>query len=359
MDGETVEINEFLKQDTKLARYEQHTLEIIVDRLVRRDGIERRLTDSLETALRLADGVAEVELVLTEKGSGKKAQPKLSKKSSNNDALQNETLTFSQHLACPKCGVSYDELAPRNFSFNSPYGACEGCLGLGTKYEVDPELVIPDPEMTINEGAIAPWRSAHTQYFTRMLEAVAKEFGIDLDKKWSKLSEKHRKIVMNGVQDNVMVKYRNRYGRVREYSTSYEGIIPWIQRRHESSESDQSREQYESYMREVPCPSCKGARLKPSSLAVTVDNLHISEICEMPIVESAKFLGSLVLSERDRYIAERITKEINARLGFLLDVGLDYLSLSRAAATLAGGEAQRFDLPVRCVGARWHPVCAR
>ena len=344
VDGETVEINEFLKQDTKLARYEQHTLEIIVDRLVRRDGIERRLTDSLETALRLADGVAEVELVLTEKGSGKKAQPKLSKKSSNNDALQNETLTFSQHLACPKCGVSYDELAPRNFSFNSPYGACEGCLGLGTKYEVDPELVIPDPEMTINEGAIAPWRSAHTQYFTRMLEAVAKEFGIDLDKKWSKLSEKHRKIVMNGVQDNVMVKYRNRYGRVREYSTSYEGIIPWIQRRHESSESDQSREQYESYMREVPCPSCKGARLKPSSLAVTVDNLHISEICEMPIVESAKFLGSLVLSERDRYIAERITKEINARLGFLLDVGLDYLSLSRAAATLAGGEAQRIRL---------------
>ncbi|MEK7292831.1 MAG: excinuclease ABC subunit UvrA, partial [Actinomycetota bacterium] len=344
VDGETVEINEFLKQDTKLARYEQHTLEIIVDRLVRRDGIERRLTDSLETALRLADGVAEVELVLVENGSGKKTQPKLNKKSSNNDELQNETLTFSQHLACPKCGVSYDELAPRNFSFNSPYGACEGCLGLGTKYEVDPELVIPDPEMTINEGAIAPWRSAHTQYFTRMLEAVAKEFGIDLDKKWSKLSEKHRKIVMNGVRDNVMVKYRNRYGRVREYSTSYEGIIPWIQRRHESSESDLSREQYESYMREVPCPSCKGARLKPSSLAVTVDNLHISEVCEMPIAESAKFLGSLVLSERDRYIAERITKEINARLGFLLDVGLDYLSLSRAAATLAGGEAQRIRL---------------
>lgn len=324
VDGETVEINEFLKQDTKLARYEQHTLEIIVDRLVRRDGIERRLTDSLETALRLADGVAEVELMA--------------------DEQENETLTFSQHLACPKCGVSYDELAPRNFSFNSPYGACAGCLGLGTKYEVDPDLVIPDPEMTINGGAIAPWRSAHTQYFVRMLEAVATEFGIDLDKKWSKLSAKHRKIVMNGVQDNVMVKYRNRYGRVREYSTSYEGVIPWIQRRHESSESDMSREQYESYMREVPCPSCKGARLKPSSLAVTVNNLHISDVCEMSIAESAEFLGSLELTERDRLIAERITKEINARLGFLLDVGLDYLSLSRAAATLAGGEAQRIRL---------------
>ncbi|MEO8163461.1 MAG: excinuclease ABC subunit UvrA [Ilumatobacteraceae bacterium] len=344
VDGETVEINEFLKLDTKLARYEQHTLEIIVDRLVRRDGIERRLTDSLETALRLADGVAEVELMLAENDNSKKSQPNLTKKSKGSDNLDNETLTFSQHLACPKCGMSYDELAPRNFSFNSPYGACEGCLGLGTKYEVDPELVIPDPEMSINQGAIAPWRSAHTQYFTRMLEAVAVEFGIDLDKKWSKLSEKHRNFVMNGVRDNVMVKYRNRYGRVREYSTAYEGIIPWIQRRHESSESDQTREQFESYMREVPCPVCAGARLKPSSLAVTVNDLHISEVCEMAIADSAKFLASLELSERDRLIAERITKEINARLGFLLDVGLDYLSLSRAAATLAGGEAQRIRL---------------
>ena len=344
VDGETVEINEFLKLDTKLARYEQHTLEIIVDRLVRRDGIERRLTDSLETALRLADGVAEVELMVAENDSVKKSQPNLTKKGSRLESLENETLTFSQHLACPKCGVSYDDLAPRNFSFNSPYGACEDCLGLGTKYEVDPELVIPDPEMTINGGAIAPWRSAHTQYFTRMLEAVATEFGIDLDKKWSKLTEKHRKLVMGGVRDNVMVKYRNRYGRVREYSTAYEGIIPWIQRRHESSESDQSREQYESYMREVPCPSCAGARLKPASLAVTVNELHISDVCEMAIADSANFLASLELSERDRLIAERITKEINARLGFLLDVGLDYLSLSRAAATLAGGEAQRIRL---------------
>lgn len=349
VDGETVEINEFLKLDTKLARYEQHTLEIIVDRLVRRDGIERRLTDSLETALRLADGVAEVELMVAQDDKTRKPQanlrkPDLRKDTNRAESLENETLTFSQHLACPKCGTSYDELAPRNFSFNSPYGACEGCLGLGTKYEVDPDLVIPDPEMSINEGAIAPWRSAHTQYFTRMLEAVATEFGIDLDKKWSKLSDKHRKFVMNGVKDNVMVKYRNRYGRVREYSTAYEGIIPWIQRRHESSESDQAREQYESYMREVPCPSCAGARLKPESLAVTVNDLHISEVCEMAIADSAKFLESLELSERDRLIAERITKEINARLGFLLDVGLDYLSLSRAAATLAGGEAQRIRL---------------
>ena len=321
VDGEVVEISEFLKKDKRLAKYEQHRIDIIVDRLVRKDNISRRLTDSLETALRLADGVAEIELV--EGG---------------------EPITVSQHLACPKCGTSFEELAPRNFSFNSPYGACETCLGLGTKYEVDIDLVVPDPNLSINEGAIAPWRSAHTQYFTRMLEAVADRFEIDLDKKWSKLTVKAQKIVMNGVDDNMMIKYRNRYGRTREYSTSYEGVIPWIKRRHESAESDNAREQFESYMREVPCPKCKGARLKPSSLAVLVDGKHISEVCAMSIAESAKFLGSFQLSDRDTMIAERITKEINARLGFLLDVGLDYLTLSRAAATLAGGEAQRIRL---------------
>ncbi|MDA3003641.1 MAG: excinuclease ABC subunit UvrA [Actinomycetota bacterium] len=321
VDGEVVEISEFLKKKTRLAKYEQHQIDIVVDRLVRRDGITRRLTDSLETALRLANGVAEIEIV----DGG-------------------EPITFSQHLACPKCGTSYEELAPRNFSFNSPFGACDNCLGLGTKYEVDVELVVPDPNLSINEGAIAPWRSAHTQYFTRMLEAVADRFEIDLDKKWSKLSPKAQKIVMNGVDDNMMVKYRNRYGRTREYSTSYEGVIPWIKRRHESAESDNAREQFESYMREVPCPSCKGARLKPESLAVLVEGRHISEVCNLSIGESAKFLAGLQLSDRDSMIAERITKEINARLGFLLDVGLDYLTLSRAAATLAGGEAQRIRL---------------
>jgi len=321
VDGEVVEINEFLKKPARLAKYEQHQIDIVVDRLVRRDGITRRLTDSLETALKLANGVAEVEIV----DGG-------------------EPITFSQHLACPKCGTSYEELAPRNFSFNSPYGACETCLGLGTKYEVDVDLVVPDPNLSINEGAIAPWRSAHTQYFTRMLDAVADRFDIDLDKKWSKLSAKAQKIVMNGVDDNMMVKYRNRYGRVREYSTSYEGVIPWIKRRHESAESDSSREQFESYMREVPCPACEGARLKPSSLAVLIEGKHISEVCDLSIGESSKFLAALKLSDRDMMIAERITKEINARLGFLLDVGLDYLTLSRAAGTLAGGEAQRIRL---------------
>jgi len=325
IDGETVEIAEFLKRDAKLARYEQHDIDVVVDRLVRKSSIQRRLTDSLETALKLADGVAAIELMSVDGGQG-------------------EEITFSQHMACPKCGASFDELAPRNFSFNSPYGACESCLGLGTRFEVDPELVVPDPDLSLNEGAIAPWRSAHTQYFTRMLEAVAEEFGIDLDRKWSKLSDKHRNIVMNGAGDALMVKYRNRYGRTREYSTSYEGVVPWIKRRHESAESDYSREQFESYMREVPCRKCKGARLKPSSLAVRVSGKNISEVCDMSIGSSAKFLDGLELGDRDRIIAERVVKEINARLGFLLDVGLDYLTLSRAAATLAGGEAQRIRL---------------
>ena len=325
IDGEVRDIAEFLASGEKLARYENHSIDIIVDRLVRRDDIDRRLTDSLETALKLADGVAGVELV------GKEGE-------------ESETLTFSQHLACPKCDASFDEPAPRNFSFNSPYGACENCDGLGTKFEVDPELVIPDPSMSLRDGALAPWRSAHTQYFHRMLVALAEQEDIDIDKPWSKVSAKHQKLVLHGQAGAMQVKYRNRFGKTRQFSTSYEGVIPWIKRRHVDAESDWTREQFETYMREVPCPVCEGARLKPSSLAVTVNDRHISAVCDMSIGESAEFLSGLVLSDRDSMIAERITKEINARLGFLLDVGLDYLTLSRSAGTLAGGEAQRIRL---------------
>jgi excinuclease ABC subunit A len=324
IDGETVVIDEFLQRDERLARYEQHKIEVVVDRLVLRDGIERRLTDSLETALGLAEGVAEIEIV---RGDD-----------------EPDTLTFSQHLACPKCHTSYEEPAPRNFSFNSPYGACETCDGLGTTFEVDPELIVPDPEQSIRDGAIAPWRSAHTQYFQRMLESVADTFEIDLDAPWEKLTAKQRQIVLQGAKGKLTVKYKNRYGRSRQYATEYEGVIPWIKRRHEGAESDWSREQYEGYMREVPCHACGGARLKPFTLAITVGERNIAEVCDMPIGESAKFLAALELSERDKMIAERVTKEINARLGFLLDVGLDYLTLSRNAGTLAGGEAQRIRL---------------
>ncbi|QRN81997.1 MAG: excinuclease ABC subunit A, partial [Nocardiopsis sp. BM-2018] len=203
---------------------------------------------------------------------------------------------------------------------------------------------MPDPDVAVADGAIAPWRSAHTQYFQRMLDSVAEENDIDLTAPWAMLSAKQQKLLLHGIPGKLTVKYRNRYGRTRTYTTEYEGVIPWIKRRHESAESDWSREQYEGYMREVPCSACGGARLKPATLAVTVADKHIAEVCEMSIADSAAFLAGLELSERDRMIAERITKEINARLGFLLDVGLDYLTLSRSAGTLAGGEAQRIRL---------------
>jgi len=325
VDGEVVDIVEFLKRDTKLARYEQHSIDVVVDRLVRKDGIDRRLTDSLETALRLAEGVATVEIV-GDKGA------------------ETESLTFSQHLACPVCGLSFEEPAPRNFSFNSPFGACETCDGLGTTFEVDPELVIPDPDLALSQGAIAPWRSATTGFFQRILESVATDHGIDMNKPWGKLPAKSQKIVLNGLPGNITVKFKNRYGRARQFNTTFEGVIPWIKRRHEGAESDWSREQYEGYMRLVPCLACGGLRLKPSTLAVTIDDKNISEVCEMSIAESAAFLVGLQLSDRDRLIAERVVKEINARLGFLLDVGLDYLTLARSAGTLAGGEAQRIRL---------------
>ena len=260
------------------------------------------------------------------------------------DGDEGETLTFSQHLACPACGSSYDEPAPRNFSFNSPYGACETCDGLGTTFEVDPELVIPDVEVSVVDGAIAPWRSAHTQYFTRMLESVAEANDIDLTLPWKDLPAKHQKILLGGARGRLTVKYRNRYGRSRTFSSEFEGVIPWIKRRHESADSDWTREQFEGYMREVPCSACDGARLKPFTLAVTINDRNISQVCEMSIADSAEFLAGLELSDRDRMIAERVTKEINARLGFLLDVGLDYLTLARSAGTLAGGEAQRIRL---------------
>ncbi len=333
VDGELHETSERIE----LARYEQHTIEVVVDRLVRREGIARRLTDSLETALKLADGVAEVEIVPR---SGGAAAPEV--EPTGDAPVEGETLTFSQHLACPNGHGSFEELAPRNFSFNSPYGACETCDGLGTRYEVDPEMVVPDPTLSLEDGAISPWSSGHSRYFQRLVVAVADELGIDLGTPFEKLSAKHRQAVLFGKGvDKVWVRFKNRYGRERTYHANYEGVIPYLQRRHTEAESDSAREQVEGYMREVPCNACGGARLRPLTLAVTVDGYSIADICNLSIGESATTLAALDLSERDRIIAERVVKEINARMGFLLDVGLDYLTLSRSAATLAGGEAQR------------------
>jgi len=329
VDGEVIELTGTEAARPRLARYEQHTIEVVVDRLVRRPGIERRLTDSLETALRLAEGVAEVEIVPRDDEPGAEA----------------EVLTFSQHLACAHCGLSFDELAPRNFSFNSPYGACERCDGLGTRFEVDPELVVGDDELSIEGGAIAPWAGFRGEYFGRVLSAVAAACDFSTATPWKKLKAADRKIVLYGTgQKQVLVQYRNRYGRARSYSTRYEGVIPWLERRHSEAESDRTREQIEGYMREVPCPECGGSRLRPATLAVHVGGKNIHEVTSLPIRDSARFFAELDLSERDRIIAERVLKEVNERLTFLLDVGLDYLSLARSSGTLAGGEAQRIRL---------------
>jgi len=332
IDGELHDIGDAID----LARYETHTISVVVDRLVRRPDIERRLTDSLETALGLADGVAEVQIVGA--GSEDEREP-------GGGDPDEMLLSFSQHLACPTCGSSYDVLAPRSFSFNSPYGACGSCSGLGTTFEADPELVVPDPSLSLAEGAIAPWAGARTQYFARLLEALADEHDIDLDTPFADLPAAARRLILDGKGARVVnVRYRNRYGRQRSYNARFEGVLAWLARRHSEAESDTQRAQAEGYMREVPCSACAGSRLNPFSLAVTIGGHTIADICDMPIGEAAAALSGLDLSDRDRIIAEQVVKEINARMGFLLDVGLDYLSLSRSAGTLAGGEAQRIRL---------------
>jgi excinuclease ABC subunit A len=332
VDGQLVELGQEI--DVDLARYENHTITVVVDRLVLREGIERRLTESMETALTLAEGVAEIEII-----------PGKDDKDADGKAVEPHTLVFSQFLSRPSDGKSFEELAPRNFSFNSPYGACDHCDGLGTVFEVDPELVVPNSDLTIAEGAIAPWASGHSQYFHRLLESVADEIGADINVPWRSLSKAVQKTFLYGLKkDRVEVRYKNRYGRVRSYNARYEGVIPYLQRRHTEADSDATREQIEGYMRSVNCHACEGQRLKPLSLAVTIGGHNISDICNIPIGQAAKMLASLELSDRDNMIAEEVLKEINARVGFLLDVGLDYLTLSRNAGTLAGGEAQRIRL---------------
>jgi len=347
VDGVLRDLSGIDKDTEALARYENHTIEVVVDRLVKRAGIERRLTDSMETALRLADGVAEVEIVNTPTAPGGAGAPALGEEGGVGapPGQEGTVLTFSQHLACPNDGTSFDELAPRNFSFNSPYGACPHCDGLGTRFEVDPELVVPNPDLTIDEGAIAPWAGARGEYFHRVLAAVSESYGFRTTTPFRKLKKSEQKVLLYGSGTRqIHVQYRNRYGRTRAYNTQYEGAVPYLQRRHSEAESDYMRDQIEGYMRQVACPDCGGARLKPESLAVTVDDRNVFELCDMSIAKAAEALAGLELSERDRMIAERVLREVNARMQFLLDVGLDYLSLNRSAATLAGGEAQRIRL---------------
>ncbi|MEA2434438.1 MAG: excinuclease subunit [Actinomycetota bacterium] len=319
VDGEVKELTDKIKLD----RYFQHDIDVIVDRLVIKEGIESRLTDSIETALKLAEGTAAIDIV--------------------DDP--SEDILFSQHFACTFCGISFEELAPRNFSFNSPYGACEHCDGLGTHLEVDPELVIPDTDVALDEGAIAPWSGRSLEYFDRLLDSVATTYKFKTDVPFRKLSKKAQELILYGSDDKeIHVRYKNRFNRIRSYWTTFEGVIPWLERRRDETDSEFARERYEQYFREIPCPKCHGARLKPESLAVTIGDKNIHELTDLCIGDADAFFRKLEFDDRETVIAERVLKEIHARLGFLLDVGLDYLTLARGSATLAGGEAQRIRL---------------
>ncbi len=320
VDGAVHELAD--REQITLARYEQHTIEVVVDRLSAASADRQRLTEAVETALRLTKGTVAVWWLESEVRE-----------------------QFSEKMACVHCGISFTELAPRDFSFNSPYGACSTCSGLGTRFEVDPDLVVPDPTLSLAEGALAPWGGARFKYFERLIEGVADLGGFAVDTPWNKLRAKDRKLVLYGVENkSVPIKFRNRYGRTKTYETSYNGIVEWLERKRNDADGDWSREQAEQFMREVECTSCGGRRLKPEVLAVQIQGHNIASVSELAIDEAITFFTTLELSERDATIARQVVKEILARLTFLMDVGLDYLTLSRASATLSGGEAQRIRL---------------
>ncbi|MET3960078.1 excinuclease ABC subunit A [Marmoricola sp. OAE513] len=329
VNGETYQLDE----PPKLDKQKKHTIEVVVDRLAAKASSKRRLTDSVETALNLASGLVIFDFVDLEAKD------------------PNREMKFSERMACPnEHDIDTDELEPRSFSFNSPFGACPTCSGLGTRMEVDPELVISDENASIAEGVIGPWSGAHVaDYFSRLLEALGAELGYSMDTPWKKIPKKAQNAILNGHPTKVHVRHTNRYGRERSYYTNFEGVRPYIERRHREAESDTSRERFEGFMREVPCPACEGSRLKPVSMSVTLGELgkggkNIAEVCALPINEAAEFLDGVALSAREKQIAERVLKEIQERLRFLLDVGLDYLSLDRPSGTLSGGEAQRIRL---------------
>ncbi len=329
VDGEVRMVDE----DIVLDRYKMHTIEAVVDRIVVRheegqgDELRRRVSDSVETSLQLGDGALIVSVI------------------------GGEDLLFSEHYACAYCGTSLPEIEPRSFSFNSPHGACPTCTGLGSQSELDPKLIVPDPDRSLREGAVVPWAtgvgSQRKNYHERVLEAVAGHYGFSTSTPWKELAPEHRHVLLHGTNgQTIKVTYTNQHGRERSYDTAFEGIIPNLARRYADSSSDQVRSTIERYMTEAPCPVCAGKRLRPESLAVTVQDLSIHNVTELSIDDAAAFIGGLEahLSERDRIIAQPIIKEVLARLRFLTDVGLHYLTLGRAAATLSGGEAQRIRL---------------
>lgn len=322
VDGETVR----LTQPPKLERKIKHDIFVRVDRLVMKEGVRTRLSDSIETALKLADGLVVVDFVDRDP-----SDPERSRR-------------FSENRACPNDHpLQLEEIEPRTFSFNAPYGACPDCSGLGSHLEVDPELVVPNPELSISEGAIAPW-STKNQYLMHMVAGLGEELGFDLDTRFCQLSASQKKALLQGRDYQVKVKFRNRWGRMRTYSSGFEGAIPWIKRKREETESEIMRARYEGYMRQVPCSTCHGDRLKPEVLAVKIGELNIAQLTKLSIAASGKYLAEVELAGPAKKIAEPILKEVQVRLQFLQDVGLGYLTLARGAATLSGGEAQRIRL---------------
>ena len=325
VDGETVQLSD----PPKLAKQYKHTIEVVVDRIVIKDGIHQRLTDSIETALKLADGRVLIDFVDREQDDPER------------------TRSFSENLACPNNHpLQIDTIEPRAFSFNSPFGACSACDGIGSRLEVDTELLVPNPDLTLGEGAIAPWSQgkATTEYWLRLLAGLGEELGFDLNTPFKDLPAKTRAAILDGKDYKVEVSYRNRFGRERRYTSGFEGVKAYIKRKHEETESDFARDRYEQYMRQVPCPSCGGARLNPTILGVKVGGQSIADITDLSLADALAFVRGLQLSAREAKIGEQVLKEIDARLQFLLDVGLDYLTLSRSAGTLSGGEAQRIRL---------------
>lgn len=325
VDGETVQLSD----PPKLAKQYKHTIEVVVDRIVIKDGIHQRLTDSIETALKLADGRVLIDFVDREQDDPER------------------TRSFSENLACPNNHpLQIDTIEPRAFSFNSPFGACSACDGIGSRLEVDTELLVPNPDLTLGEGAIAPWSQgkATTEYWLRLLAGLGEELGFDLNTPFKDLPAKTRAAILDGKDYKVEVSYRNRFGRERRYTSGFEGVKAYIKRKHEETESDFARDRYEQYMRQVACASCGGARLNPTILGVKVGGKSIADITDLSLADALAFVRGLQLSAREAKIGEQVLKEIDARLQFLLDVGLDYLTLSRSAGTLSGGEAQRIRL---------------
>jgi excinuclease ABC subunit A len=321
VDGELHE----LPVDLGLDKNYKHDVEVVVDRLVIREGIERRLTDSIETALNLAEGLVQIETVERD-GAG-------------------ESMLFSESFTCTNCGASIAEIQPRTFSFNSPHGACDRCDGLGSRLEIDPALVVPNDDLSVNEGAVVPWANSQTEYHASVLGALSEKYGIDLNVPWRDLPEEHRHLILFGTDgERIYVSYRNRYNRRRQYMTRFDGVVGNLERRYAETDSEYRREKIEEFMSNVPCPKCRGARLRPEALAVTVGGKNVYEFTELSVTDAQRFFDGVEFTTREWIIGERVVKEIRERLGFLVDVGLGYLTLSRSAGTLSGGEAQRIRL---------------